>query len=390
MHLVEQYALSCGVKIDKPSIDVSYFPVVPERYITLHASNRIQSKTYDYYNDVMHMLNPFLEKANIKVIQIGGQSEQRISYCIHHQGQTSIKQSAYILQNSMLHMGTDSFSIHVASGFDKKIVGLYSTLYKECCGPYWGDNKNYILLEPDRKKYKASFSDKEYPKTINTIMPEKIASSVLELLDIPNNLNNLETLHIGRAYHSGSLAVVPNHVMPKAFAKDQPANILGNEHFDEEKIAQWAYSRKVNIFLDQPMQINYLKAVKNNIHQINYYVQPDDTEDFFKAVQKLGIKLKLVCKDENKINDLRLKFFDWDVHLVDKKTKKDIDNYEKICHNTRYKSAQVIVSDSKIYSSKAAWRHGISGDHDKIIDCDEFWEDEINLKIYNDNNYGKD
>ena len=149
--------------------------------------------------------------------------------------------------------------------------------------------------------------------------------------------------------------------MPKAFAKDQPANILGNEHFDEEKIAQWAYSRKVNIFLDQPMQINYLKAVKNNIHQINYYVQPDDTEDFFKAVQKLGIKLKLVCKDENKINDLRLKFFDWDVHLVDKKTKKDIDNYEKICHNTRYKSAQVIVSDSKIYSSKAAWRYGISG-----------------------------
>ena len=194
MHLVEQYALSCGVKIDKPSIDVSYFPVVPERYITLHASNRIQSKTYDYYNDVMHMLNPFLEKANIKVIQIGGQSEQRISYCIHHQGQTSIKQSAYILQNSMLHLGTDSFSIHVASGFNKKIVGLYSTLYKECCGPYWGDSKNHILLEPDRKKYKASFSDKEYPKTINTIMPEKIASSVLELLDIPNNLNNLETL----------------------------------------------------------------------------------------------------------------------------------------------------------------------------------------------------
>jgi hypothetical protein len=138
------------------------------------------------------------------------------------------------------------------------------------------------------------------------------------------------------------------------------------------------------------MQINYLRAVKNNIHQINYYVQPDDTEDFFKAVQKLGIKLKLVCKDENKINDLRLKFFDWDVHLIDKKTKKDIDNHEKICHNTRYKSAQVIVSDSKIYSSKAAWRHGISGDHDQIIDCDEFWEDEINLKIYNDNNYGKD
>ena len=49
MHLVEQYALSCGVKIDKPFIETSYFPIVPKKYITLHASSRIQSKTYDYY-----------------------------------------------------------------------------------------------------------------------------------------------------------------------------------------------------------------------------------------------------------------------------------------------------------------------------------------------------
>ena len=60
MHLVEQYALSCGVKIDRPSIETSYFPVVPDKYITLHASNRIQSKTYDYYNDVMDLLHPYL------------------------------------------------------------------------------------------------------------------------------------------------------------------------------------------------------------------------------------------------------------------------------------------------------------------------------------------
>jgi hypothetical protein len=388
MHLVEQYALSCGVKIDKPFIDVSYFPVSADKYITLHATNRIQSKTYDYYNDVIDLLYPYLEKNNIKIVQIGSKQEHGISKCIHHQGQTTIKQAAYIIKNSLLHLGTDSFSTHVASGFNKKIVSLYSVLYKECCGPYWGDKNDHVLLEPNRGNKKASFSDSEYPKTINTIMPEKVAGAVLDLLNIPNTLNDIETLHIGQAYHVGSLAVIPNHVMPKSFAPGQPANILAHEHFDEQNIAQWAYQRKANIFLDQPMKIDYLNTVKDNIHQINYFVQPDDTDDFFKAIKKLGIKLKLICKDENAINDLRLKFFDWDLHLLKQKTKKDVDNHDKICNNSRYKSAQVIASEKQLYTSKAAWKHGISGNHDKIINCDEFWDDAINLKIYNDKNHG--
>ena len=126
MHLVEQYALSCGIKIDKPFIETSYFPIVAEKYITLHAPSRIQSKTYDYYNDVTDLLKTFLEKEGIKIIQIGSKEEAGISNCIQHQGQTSIKQAAYIIQNSLLHLGTDSFSTHVASGFGKKIVSLYS------------------------------------------------------------------------------------------------------------------------------------------------------------------------------------------------------------------------------------------------------------------------
>jgi hypothetical protein len=388
MHLVEQYALSCGVKIDKPHIETSYFPISVNKYITLHASSRIQSKTYDYYNDVIELIHPYLKQNDIKIIQIGSKEEQKISKCIHHQGQTTIKQAAYIIQNSLLHFGTDSFSTHVAGGFNKKIVSLYSTLYKECCGPYWGDKDYQILLEPDRSKQKASFADTEYPKTINTIMPEKIACSILNLLNIDHTLNNIETFHIGQAYHSGSLAIIPNHVMPKSFAPDQPANILGHEHFDENNIAQWAYSRKVNLFLDRPMQMNYLQTVKSNIHQINYFVQPDDNDDFFKACKKIGLKLKLICKDKNTINDIRLKFFDWDVFFLEQKTKKDIDNHEKICNNTRYKSAQIIASEKKIYSSKSAWRHGIFGSHDKIIDCDEFWEDAPNLKLYNENKHG--
>ena len=167
MHLVEQYALSCGVKIDRPHIEVSYFPVVPKKYITIHSSNRIQSKTYDLYKDALELINPFLEKENIKILQIGESGEEKLPYCQSLLGRTNIKQASYVIKNSMLHLGTDSFSTHVASGFDKKIVSLYSTSYKECCGPYWGNKSDHILLEPNRDEYKASFSDNKTWRSYN-------------------------------------------------------------------------------------------------------------------------------------------------------------------------------------------------------------------------------
>ena len=198
MHLIEQYALSCGVKIDKPHIEPLFFPVSHDKYVTLHASSGMAAKNYDYFPDVVSLILPYLEKHNIKIMQIGGREDPSLSGCIHYHGTTSIRQTAYLIQNSLLHFGNDSFSTHVASGFDKKIVCLYSVLYKECCGPYWGNKDNQILIESDRNGLKPSFSDKESPKMVNLINPETIACSVLDLLNIDHDLHKIKTLHTGK------------------------------------------------------------------------------------------------------------------------------------------------------------------------------------------------
>ena len=124
-------------------------------------------------------------------------------------------------------------------------------------------------------------------------MPEKVAKPVLDLLNIKNDLKNIETFHIGSAYHAGSLSVIPNHVMPKTFAPQQPVNILANEHFDEVNIAKWAYSRKSKYFLDQPMQYNYLQAIRDNVHQINYYIKLMTMKTFLNYNTKNGNKTKI-------------------------------------------------------------------------------------------------
>lgn len=386
MHLIEQYALSCGVKIDKPHIDLSFFPLSEDKYITLHASNRIQSKTYDLYKDCIELMLPYLKKEGIAIIQIGESGEEKFNNCKSLLGRTNVRQASYVIKNSLLHLCTDSFSTHVASGFNKKIVSLYSTLYKECCGPYWGDKSKQVLLEPNREKTKASFSDNELPKSINEIMPENVSRSVLDLLSINNNLSEVETFHIGKLYHAQSLAIVPNQPPPESFAKNQPINIWAHEHFDEENIIRWTAGRKANIFTRKTINTKYLATVKDNIHQINFFLNEEDNnhEDFFSEVKKLGINLKLICENSTDIKSVRLKFFDWDVHLLEKTTKKDLDNVDKLCNNSRYKSSQLVCSNQKLYASKAAWKYNIEKHHNKIIDCPEFWEELPNMKIYND------
>ena len=384
MHLLEQYALSCGIKIDKPQIETSFFPIDCDKYITLHASSGMEAKNYDYFKDVIDLIHPHLESNNIKIIQIGDIKDKKLDNCTHYNGTTNLKQTFYLIKNSLLHLGNDSFSSHVASGFNKKIVCLYSVLFKECCGPYWGNEEDHVLLEPSRIKRKPSFSGNENPKTVNEIDPEEIASGVLNLLGLDHQTEKVKTIHIGKEYHAPSLAVIPNHIMPDTFAKGQPINIHGDECFDEQNIAKWARTRRANIFLDKEMNINYLSVVRKNINQINYIVSTGTDLKYIKAINKLGFPVQLLCKDKTIIDETRIKFFDWEVKEYTLPQKKDLDNSKLLCDNSYYQNSRKIISNGKIYNSKAAWLHEKDGDHKDIIDCEEFWQELNTIKIYND------
>ena len=76
MHLLERYALSCSVKIDKPAIEEQFYPLTQDRFIVLHASSGMQSKNYDYYNEVVDLIKPYLDRENIKILQIGSEDDQ--------------------------------------------------------------------------------------------------------------------------------------------------------------------------------------------------------------------------------------------------------------------------------------------------------------------------
>ncbi|MEY4342988.1 MAG: hypothetical protein RL736_784 [Pseudomonadota bacterium] len=124
MHLLEKYALNTGSKITKPFIIKKYFPVPYEKYITVQNSSGMSGKCYDYFQDVIDFLFPILEKNGYKIIQIGSKTDSSLNKVINLQGSTDINQTAFILNNSKLHIGNDSFAIHMCSAFEIPLIAL--------------------------------------------------------------------------------------------------------------------------------------------------------------------------------------------------------------------------------------------------------------------------
>ena len=151
MHLVESFSLNTGLKIGKPYLYEKFVPLPFQNdYITLQPYGKFESRKYDYWSEVIDILGPTLDKNNIKIVQIGAPPENPLYGCHNMIGQTEFNQAAYLIKNSVLHVGIDSFGIHFASGYGKKMVGLYSNMLPSQSGPYWSDDEDTIILEPER------------------------------------------------------------------------------------------------------------------------------------------------------------------------------------------------------------------------------------------------
>ena len=72
MHIVEAYATHCGLKIDKPWIYESFYPIENDSYITLQPSGGADVRNYDYWDEVIFYLEPLFKERKIDIVQLGG------------------------------------------------------------------------------------------------------------------------------------------------------------------------------------------------------------------------------------------------------------------------------------------------------------------------------
>lgn len=183
MHILETYALLSGAQIDQCFIQEEEIDLPSKKYITFHPySPKGNSKQYDKWNKILSLLKNN-SKFDYEIVQVGEVTDQRYDVNTFYLGKTSYNSLAYLIKNSQLHLGFDSFPVHLASHYDIKIVALYS-YYATTCGPYFSSSDNIRIFEPDFTNIKPTFSYDDPFRLINTIDYNRVYQAVIELLGI--------------------------------------------------------------------------------------------------------------------------------------------------------------------------------------------------------------
>ena len=376
MHLIERYATACGVKIDKPYIYDTFFPVNVEKYISFQPFSKYQSKNYDYWDEVVSIISPYLQKNNITLVHIGAKEDKTVNNTLNLCSQTNISQAAYIIKNSIMHVGADSFAAHIASGYGKKIVALYSNNNVNNVKPYWTKPEDMVLLSPKINK-KPQYSVNESPKSINNIKPEAIAEGILKLLNIPYN-NLPKTVYIGNEYINKTLEIIPDKPINPAQIGLETLVIRMDYVFNEQVLELFLQQKKCIVFTSKPINEELLKKYKQNIPQLIYIVEKDNDTSFVKTLKRNTINAAFISYlSEEELNQFKLDYMDYGLIV---KRDHPTDKIE-ISNNTYFKSSRILISSEGQFNSKYQW--DTKDMSNKYINNPELNKELNNLYIFN-------
>lgn len=399
-NLVETYARSTGLKIDRPWVKEDFFPLPFACYITLAAGSGQAAKNYDYYADVVTLLNSYLSPRGISILLLGDKDAPLISGTHDIRGKTSINQSYYLVKRALLHLGNDSWAAHAAGWENVPLVALYGSTDAYLHGPHWKSDK-MALLSSHRRGNKPSFGP-EGAKTVNLIDPYEIARRVLDLMSISHGLTQ-HTQFIGPTYGLAILEWVPNMPVAAQFNPDLPLAARMDIEFNEQALAATLQTgRKLNIVTKQPINLQLLAAFRDNIMSFNFELL-DTPPEYVAQVKKVlrNCVFFTRSRDEAEIAAIRFKYLDVaNVEQVMDRTRMDflrgseeylnlpangLDNSSQL-DKMEFKTHKYVLSRSKIYLSlaheKADQPTTGSINTGQVIDNDLFWSELNHLLVY--------
>lgn len=357
MHIIESMASVMRLKIGEPKLYPKFYPT-PDKYITIQNDSHFPSRKYLWFKEVIDLLLPYLDKENIKVVQIGGAQDAKLPNChINLAGQTSYRQSYHVVKNAMLHIGVDSLNVHIASVFGTKIVAIFSNMYKEQSGPYFSRPEDVRLLQAPLNGRKPSYSAQESPLCINLIRPEEIAQAALDLLEIKETIPR-KSLYFGDSYYGAYLESVPDCVVQPDFMADTPLHIRVDYVNLNQTTESFLYNqinvRKSVIMTDKPLNYDILSKLKENVIQVVIKIKDETQLSIVKEIEKLGIPYVLLSDlAAEEIQKLKIHYMDHSPIQQHKVISRD--KLPAMTPETQFKSSKILVSQNKNYASKAHW-----------------------------------
>ena len=383
MHIVESTALTCGAKIDEPYIYKNFFPLPYEKYIVFAPQNKIPSKDYLYFQDVINCIFPILESKGIKILYVGPKDGISYNGVINLNGRLTMSQVAYLIEKALAFIGIDGFEAHIASVANIPMICINSSTYANNTGPYFGDKSKQTIFESFLRtgNKKPSFNVNEVPRCINLVKPEEIANAVFKAVEI-NYSVPFKTVFVGEKYSHFTIQEVLSDSKRPSFNADSMVEVRADLHFNEEELVPiLAHYKKTLLITDRPIKLDILKTFKPHIQALGYRIVDGHADlQFLEAVRELGIKIVLVSSlSQEQINALKIKYYEFGVIVKLKEYSPELINeLKKDMDKLYYRSAKVVASQDKVFYSFAAREKGIhlenNFEYQKAIDSPSFWE----------------
>jgi hypothetical protein len=375
-HLLEEYAKNLGVKISTPIIKDHFFPLSFDKYITISKDDGVDSKAYPYYDLVINLLKPFLARANIKVVQLGGKSQiQGVDAAL----KLTLKQQSFIVSKSLVHVGADGVLSHIASSKKVPTVNLFGNTFPSTNRPLFSKASLNVNLSPKWSK-KPSFSNEDPQKQIKKIKAETIAQSVLDFLNIEKEDISFTTKYIGDSFPSSAVEIIPTTFVPLKLQPNDLLIVRADYGAEESAFIKYCLNYPVAVCVDRLIQPEVLKKIARNIKTLFLSINKEwDTipESYFKLLKNLQIEAVLLVKEEKDLPVIKNKYFDIPVRPYYNKTKAPC----KVTENTRFLSALRLIEGGKEYLSCAHWKKGLDKNN-KVIDSPEYWRELDHFYIY--------
>jgi len=386
MNLTEKMALDCGVKISQPYLDRYFLPIRNDNYIIIDTRCKNATGEYDYFNDVLELVKPYLKEADIDIFQIATDKNVKLA-CDKCFITINKKQENYLISKARLLISNENYSLHIASVFNIKSIGLYSLFNPNNTRPVWNKNSQ-IILESHRDGNLPSYGRlNESPKTINFISPYVIAKNILDSLGIANDLERFELVHLGKSFNQKIVEIVPDFISDANFMKDRSINLRLDyvKNLNSSVFDYWVSNRKVNIITNKDININMVAPYRNNILLMTVMLSENISEKFLKHCKTIGLKLKIFCDDKDKLEEYRFKFLNWDIHQ-DFENEGTLNKLTNLSENSKFISSKILISKGKQFSCKANYfanKH-LDNREESVILSKEFEQEIEFFKIYNE------
>lgn len=377
MHTVDKLSLNSGLKPKKPFILEELFPLPFERYVLIHMEN-VPSRNYHYFQDVVDIIRPILDKENIRVIQVGDNIPYLLEEVIPLCGGLTTSQLAYMIKNSMCVVTTSDFVSQICGSYDTNLVQLFSDSHEHYTGSYFSSKENFRSIKFGDK---TTFDKGNHLSDINKILPTTIVDNILDLLDVENTFPFKE-VKVGKRYVHRSVEMVPDSTVDIQSLKIDSIIVRMDLKHDEKILEEQLKKSVCNIITKKPINLEILEKYRTKIKELAILVDDIDY-DFVENSFELGLNVYLISNSDNaKIKELKLKYLDLGTIIHNEKPNIELEDKE----NLFFKTKKLTYSKGKLYVSEQHYFDGhpsrLGKEISKVKMSDKFWEDSEYYTLY--------